>query len=49
MKPGGDAMSKFCGLGQAGFPHEVLKCRQISGSPLNLTPPRYRQRGLITT
>jgi hypothetical protein len=38
-------LSKFCGLGQAGFPPNLLKCRHISGFPLNLRPPRYRLAG----
>ena len=42
-------MSKFCGLGQAGFPPQILKCRQISGFPLNPQLPRYRWQSLITT
>jgi len=38
-------LSKFCGLGQAGFPPNILKCRHISGFPLNIRPPRYRSVG----
>jgi len=42
-------LGKFCGLGQAGFPPTVLKCRQISGFPLNHRAFRCRKRGLIAT
>ena len=38
-------MSKFCGLGQAGFPRDILKCRQISGFPLNIQPFGYPKTG----
>ena len=46
---GGNTLSKFCGLGQAGFPAKILICRQIRGFPLILRPPRYQRCSLITT
>jgi len=42
-------LNKFCGLGQAGFPRKLLKCRQISGFPLKPPSLCYHKRGLIAT
>jgi len=42
-------MSKFCGLGQAGFPQGILKRRHFSGSPLYTPLLGYPKQGLIAT
>ncbi len=42
---GGSIWSKFCGLGQAGFPLDILSRRRGSGFPLYIRPSRYHRTG----
>ena len=42
-------MSKFCGLGQVGFPQGILKRRRLRGFPLNTQLLGCPEHSLIAT